>query len=159
MLTVAKVDHHQNQREQGSAFFLQLNSTKEIFYAPSDLERDEWVAALMKYSKQLSIDNAYEITRNSSQEFTMGKGADSRAHGRFLQRRTRHAALNSLLGSTGSLQIVYQGQERATGRAWAIKEIAKAGLHADDLSSLEVRARCAALHRAASADHRPLAIN
>ena len=73
----------------------------------------------------------------------MGKGADSRAHGRFPQRRTSLAALNSLLGSTGSLPIVYQGKERATGKAWAIKEITKASLHADDLSSLEVCARCA----------------
>ena len=69
---------------------MEVNSTKEIFYAPSDLERTEWIDAVMKYSKQLSIDNAYEITR--SKEGKLGEGPDPR--GPDHPPSTTHAAPN-----------------------------------------------------------------
>ena len=71
----AAVDDHPNYPKTGSAFVLEVSSIKEVFYAPSDLERDEWIDTVMKYSKQLSIDNAYEIAR--SDETKLGAGSES----------------------------------------------------------------------------------
>jgi hypothetical protein len=58
------------------AFVLDTNSKKKVLYAPSELERDEWIDVVRKYSAQSNIENAYEIPRDANSKLGEGSGFD-----------------------------------------------------------------------------------
>ena len=68
----------QNRPAEGLfAFTVDLQNVKSIkrqFYAPTELERDEWVYVIRKYSTQSNIENAYKFTRDATSK--LGEGAN-----------------------------------------------------------------------------------
>ena len=46
--------------------------TKKVLYAPSELERDEWVDVIRKYATQSNIKNSYDFSHDSSSK--LGEG-------------------------------------------------------------------------------------
>ena len=54
------------------ALILDLQGSKKTLYAPTALERDEWVDVIRKYSTQSNIENGYEFTRDSASK--LGEG-------------------------------------------------------------------------------------
>ena len=69
----AKKDESQDkQADKMFALILDLQSNKKLLYAPTALERDEWVDVIRKYSTQSNIENAYDFTRDSSSK--LGEG-------------------------------------------------------------------------------------
>jgi hypothetical protein len=56
------------------AIVLDTNSQKKVLYAPSELDREEWINVVRKYSAQSNIENAYEIPRDANSK--LGEGSD-----------------------------------------------------------------------------------
>ena len=54
---------------------IEQSNAKKVLYAPSELERDEWVAVIRKYSTQSNIENGYEFTRDNASKLGEGKAA------------------------------------------------------------------------------------
>mmetsp|Transcript_63219 Transcript_63219/g.169033 ORF Transcript_63219/g.169033 Transcript_63219/m.169033 type:complete len:445 (-) Transcript_63219:87-1421(-) len=95
---------------------LDVDGAKKLLFAPTELERDEWIDVIRKYSTQSLITNTYEFSRDK----------------------------NSKLGE-GSFGTVYKGREKATGKIWALKEIPKASVQGDDLQNLKEEVRISTL--------------
>uniref|UniRef100_A0A7S0M5X2 Protein kinase domain-containing protein n=1 Tax=Cryptomonas curvata TaxID=233186 RepID=A0A7S0M5X2_9CRYP len=96
--------------------FLSSPGSKKCFYAPSDLERNEWAQIIRKYSVNSSIDNVY----------TIGTDKDSK------------------LGS-GSFSTVYKGVERDTRKVWAIKTMLKSNIKREEEDNLKDEIRISLL--------------
>jgi len=88
-----------------------------IFWADTEMEREEWVADLRKHSVNSSIENGYEINRE---------------------------AKDSKLGS-GSYSVVWKGKHRGDGSLWAIKEMHKLTLKKDEIDNLRDEVRISQL--------------
>jgi hypothetical protein len=50
-----------------------MKRSKKVLYAPSELDRDEWVDVIRKYSTQSNIENGYDFTRDNSSKLGEGK--------------------------------------------------------------------------------------
>jgi serine/threonine protein kinase len=108
-----------------------MQSSKKVLYAPSELDRDEWVAVIRKYSAQSNIENGYEFTRDNSSKLGEGKLFTC-------MRKFSQAYENVHPSIAGSFGTVFKGKDRATGKIWALKEIPKASVNGEDLVNLKV---------------------
>lgn len=90
-----------------------LNPRTHHFYAPSEMEREEWVHVIRKHAVNSVIDNGYEIKRDEKE---------------------------SKLGS-GSYSTVWKGVCKETRKVWAIKEMQKSAVKRDEEENLREEVR------------------
>jgi hypothetical protein len=107
-----------------------MKRSKKVLYAPSELDRDEWVDVIRKYSTQSNIENGYDFTRDNSSKLGEGKLIHQNFH--------MHVNENVHPLISGSFGTVFKGKDRTTGKIWALKEISKASVNGEDLANLKV---------------------
>lgn len=84
-----------------------------LFWADTEMEREEWVNNLRKHAVNSSIDNGYEINKDLK---------------------------DAKLGS-GSYSTVWKGKDRSNNNYFAIKEMAKQTLKKDEIDNLRDEVR------------------
>lgn len=83
-----------------------INPRTHTFFAPTEVEREEWVHVIRKHAVNSVIDNGYTIRRDDKE---------------------------SKLGS-GSYSTVWKGVCRDTKKVWAIKEMQKSAVKKEEVS-------------------------
>jgi len=119
---VVKADKSKDLKDGGQPGFAvaiddRATSKQYIFWADTDLEREQWVTDLRMHCINSDISNGYEIHKENK---------------------------DSKLGF-GSYSVVWKGKDRATGTAWAIKEMQKKDLKKDEIDNLKDEVRISQL--------------